>query len=689
MSPLKKIVSLIPSTVISLCFASYVNAATALESEWCVTPLAADEPLCNPHLSTSPWSVSHMGSYAQASSSHAAPQSDQNIIAQHIYVDGQPIGLPFTGEYNDGGRALWVSTLSFERPVIKVDHDTFEVIDTYVPSDREQNPPQSSGGITGSYSLIDRDNHFIVGREKEIEIYADAIKGDRFSSIELKKRFKLPDEFFCRTDDVLVGLVMTYDGRIAFATEQGSIGTLPRQPNMMRAENLRFTSINGEACGDPTVASEDLEIISNSISTDETGGIFVVSSEAMYRIDSHDSMLSPSWRAEYQAGDGNVSAIRLGPGAGSTPTLMGEAHDDDRFVAIHDGQELMNLVLFWRDQIPTDWQGLPGKDRRIACEVPVTYGNDNATKTLSEQSISVRGYSAILVNNLLTDQAEKLLDVIPDPTIKSLFGALFSGIPAFAPKGVERIDWDPKTQTCNTVWANSEVSWPNMIPALSTASNLIYGIEQQEGNWGLGGLNFDTGESTLFKQASERFCNAGELLETAKGQPAVKLLLSTVLIFFPKSCENSVFSGATVGPDGAIYSGTFQGMSKYSPDVAIATPALDQAQAGINQGLELLSRTNAAFPHEPIAAKHWLQRGTIQLKATLIALKQAKKDHTIDQSTRKAARKKIRKAKAAFNKAQKLLSKRKLQISPIEKQLHQAKSHLISAKLILENLRSH
>ena len=43
--------------------------------------------------------------------------------------------------------------------------------------------------------------------------------------------------------------------------------------------------------------------------------------------------------------------------------------DEDRFVVITDGDELMNLTLFWREDIPEDWQQLPGTPSRLPPDV--------------------------------------------------------------------------------------------------------------------------------------------------------------------------------------------------------------------------------------------------------------------------------------------------------------------------------
>ena len=174
----------------------------------------------------------------------------------------------------------------------------------------------------------------------------------------------------------------------------------------------------------------------------------------MYKFRFDGNAISLEWRTEYEAGDGGVSAIRLGPGSGSTPSLMGTALVDDRFVVITDGQDLMHLVLFWRDEVPADWTPLPGKDPRIACEFPVTFGDPAATQSLSEQSVLVRGHAAVVVNNLLQDESQ----IPPIPIVQNAVAALLGGDPDLAPFGIERIDWDPETRTCRSIWANDEIS---------------------------------------------------------------------------------------------------------------------------------------------------------------------------------------------------------------------------------------
>lgn len=578
----------------------------------CLTPLADDEPLCNSSAADSPWSTTHRSSYAQASSPFAGPAPGQNVTAEHLILPGPPISLDFTSAYEDGGVAIWGSPLGQSGAVAKIDNDSFQIIDLYIPEEREDDPPNFTAGISGAYNAVDRDDRFIVGRTTFLEVYADSVPGDRSSPIGLVKREFLPESAFCRDDDIIAGMVLTYDDQVAFVTEEAVLGVIPRDPAAMTEANLRTFSVNGDDCGDPTVMREDLEIVSNSLAADEDGGIYLVTSEAMYKFRFDGSAISLEWRAEYEAGDGGVSPIRLGPGSGSTPSLMGTTLEDDRFVVITDGQELMHLVLFWRDEIPADWTPLPGKDPRIACEFPVSFGDPAATRSLSEQSVLVRGYAAVVVNNLLQDESQ-----IPNiPVVRNAFAALLGGDPDLAPFGIERIDWDPAARTCGTAWANDELSIPNGIPGMSQATNLFYGIGQREGVWGLEGVDFDTGESRLFAPASFTECTQ-EAIDSVN--PLLLFFIGPLLEQLPASCENSFFAGTEVGPGGAIVTGTFQGASKYTPDSVFQVPDLVRADAGVRQGIDLADRALADLPDDTSGALDATQRGVIQLEATVAA----------------------------------------------------------------------
>jgi hypothetical protein len=496
----------------------------------CETPAAVDgaEPACNPHLADSPWASNHRNSYAQASSPFPGPAGPaERVNVDHDGFASAPIVLSFSPEYPDGGRVIWASTVGLTNEILKIDPETVTVIDKYIPQVEEGAGP-GTNSVSGAYNLVDVDNRLHVGQATALEVYGDAVPGKRDSTIALLRRLDLPAEALCG-DDRLVGITMTYDGHIAFATENGVVGVVPRQPERMTTEHLRTFSINGKDCaGGP---DGEVETVSNSIAADEKGGLYVVSSHAMYRIDWKGDRLSQTWRSGY-AGAGGSGGGRLGAGSGSTPTLMGTAAGDDKFVVITDGQELMHLVLMWRDKIPTGWQPIrEGADPRIACEIPVTFGDESADRSLSEQSVLVRGYGAVVVNNL--QQLDPVIGQLP-PQVAP-YSQLLSGLPGNAPTGIQRFDWDPETKTCDVTWSNPEVAIPNGIPTMSAATNMIYGIGSRDGVWTLEGLDWNTG----------------------------KVALTVETTAFPTS--NSFYAATTIGPDGTAWTGNFGGVTRFQP----------------------------------------------------------------------------------------------------------------------------
>jgi hypothetical protein len=79
----------------------------------------------------------------------------------------------------------------------------------------------------------------------------------------------------------------------------------------------------------------------------------------------------------------------------------------------------------------------------------------------------------------------------------------------------------------------------------------------------------------------------------------------------------------TVGPDGAIYTGTLFGASKYTPEEAIPLPSIVQVRAGVGQGRDLTRRARAALYDDADQTRDFMRRGVLQLEATQEALEKA------------------------------------------------------------------
>ncbi len=223
----------------------------------------------HPYLADSPWPGLQRGSYAQHSSPLPGPSGRASRVGvAHLSTASAPVILSFSPSYPDGKRVIWASTVGFSGEVFKIDPQSVTVIDKFIPQLEAGEPPMQPG-VSGAYNLVDADNHLIVGMGTSLQVFGDAVPGRRDSAIRRLRAFELPSRALCG-DDELVGINMTYDGRIAFATKNGVVGTVPRAPARMDRANVRLLSINGRDCA--SKAEGSLERVSNSISADERGG---------------------------------------------------------------------------------------------------------------------------------------------------------------------------------------------------------------------------------------------------------------------------------------------------------------------------------------------------------------------------------------------------------------------------------
>ena len=382
------------------------------------------EPPTNPFLADSPWPMTHRNPYNQASSPYPGPTSASE--AQPEFLDGEPvpITLAVSPRYPNGERAIWGTT---PREVFKlVDRKgSMQYVDVW-----PRLLPRKTA-ISGAYSLLDRDGRYYVPRGVCIDAFCDKDASESLSSIHIASTFEVPAQLQHGDDDAIIGINMTYDGRIVFVTRHGLVGSLSRHWTTWS----RCDWVNGE------------EEISNSVAVDERGGIFVVTERTINRVQwsgEASQRLRLTWRSSYRTSESRGTG-RLGKGSGTTPTLVGVGQQD-RFVAIGDGQKLMHVVLFWRDDIPDDWAGLPGRDRRIAAEVPVTFGDASATRSTTEQSLTVRGHEIFVVNNLVRQTAS--LGSRGHPSVHGQRHPLCHDLSiqsaGVAPYGVQKFRWDPR-----------------------------------------------------------------------------------------------------------------------------------------------------------------------------------------------------------------------------------------------------
>ena len=199
----------------------------------------------------------------------------------------------------------------------------------------------------------------------------------------------------------------------------------------------------------------------------------------------------------------------------------------------HDTLEVlaeMNVVLFWRDEIPDGWEQLPGTpSRRIAGQLPALIGDPDRASIQTEQSVVTAGYGALVVNNDPASAPEGW-SAVGNRVLVSYAGA----DPAFSPKGVQKFEWDPESRTFGEAWANTEVGSANAVPIVSADLRHVYTVGARRGQWTLEAIDFQSGESAFhWVTGSNRY--------------------------------NTLFSGMNLDQQGRIVHTTVFGIVRYDP----------------------------------------------------------------------------------------------------------------------------
>lgn len=453
--------------------------------------MAGNDAPINPWLADSPWAMAHADPYQSDAVTGTGPLSAKDLGApQFVFTGPININLLLSSPYPDGQRVWWGNDVLsvYKLGLVKgklTKLRTFakgSIINSALIAARTP--------TSGAYTVLLRDNVYVTVRGNTFLAYEDQDKTNPSSPIKLKRQMALSSDVLNK-DDAIVGLNVLWDGNLAFVTRRGIVGVLSNDFKQVRSLKL---------------SDSKTEEVSNSIAADEQGGIYVVSSEAMYRVQwtGSEISLNPStgaWRANYDVG-GAVVAGRHTKGSGTTPTLMGV--NGQRLVAIADGAKVGRVVLFWRDAIPSDWQPIgQGKDLRIAGEANIDYGDPKRTVSQTEQSLVVSGYGVAAVSNDYNNvagasQAASSLGSVAHNLMNGLI-QLFSAKPKVQPWGMQKFEWDPQTRKLKAVWARTDVSCPNAIPTVSQGSNRFYCVGAHKGHWTIEGVNWLTGDDHFRK----------------------------------------------------------------------------------------------------------------------------------------------------------------------------------------------
>jgi len=470
----------------------------------------------HPHLADSTWPIIHGNTYNQDSTLRTESAPTRTAPQSYKMISGQPVPVTtvLSGRYRhekyDDLRVLWGNTrttvtkvfVNRGQPVGSKTFNRTQVSDSY---------------LSGAYALVSRQNEFITPRDMTIDVFSDEIAGDPFSNIRVRS-IKLDDLIGWLTDEErIVGLSMSYDGHLVFATDRCRLGVVT-QSGELRAY-LPFDTANH--C-----------VISNSIAVDENGGIYFVTSTELVKVRWDGFNLNPVWALAYQSQLFQAPG-KLGPGSGTSPTLLGSSKSQDRLVAITDGMEKMNLVLAWRDEIPTNSQKPNvANDARMAAMLPVTFGKKSFNQSLTEQSIVVGpDYGMFIVDNSYGDIGPVARAVARRKNQSLTHATIYlSADRNVAPFGVEKFVWDTQKRRLRSAWSHPETSCPNGIPAYNHSAGFVYCVGQRNGVWGIESMNWKTG-------AKSPFFSLGKNVDF-----------------------NSFYAGIGVNDQGEIFSGAYGGI---------------------------------------------------------------------------------------------------------------------------------
>lgn len=323
----------------------------------------------------------------------------------------------------------------------------------------------------GNYVLCDRDNNIYVNAGRVLASYSLVDKNDPTKGIRLTGQIDMTPHIF--GSYTIVGVSMSYDGYLIVASQRGLV-TLDR-------------GLSGVVDSYPFSTDQ---ILTNSISNDENGGVYVASNSTvaegkgeMRKVICKNGKFSDAesdgaWLAYYDGGP-EAPAIKHGYGTGSTPTLMGFGDEEDKLVVITDGAKRMKLVAFWRDEIPAHGNTRIAGEYKVSCGLPAT------TEWIqSEQSVVAGGYDAFVVNNI-----DAATEVIQDKVI----GVLAIGPLTPGPKGAECVRWNVKEHRWESKWCRPDVSSISMIPSVSIPSEIVFVNGYDSDGWVVTGMDWKTG----------------------------------------------------------------------------------------------------------------------------------------------------------------------------------------------------
>lgn len=331
------------------------------------------------------------------------------------------------------------------------------------------------GLANGAYGVIDHEGYHYTGYgwTRLLKSFDDnRIDAPLRAIHHVDVRDELPPEVAAGIDRVM-GIVMTYDGHLAVAAT-GALLVFDRDLSLR--DYMLFPG----------------EHVENSIAADEKR-IYVATSKHMWGVAWNGEALSADeadggWRSAYEVMPEGEAMARgaASHGTGTTPTLLGFGDDEDQLVVISDGSpEGAQLVAFWRDRIPEDFEQKPGTlSRRIADQIRI----QDSPLTV-EASPVIYGNGVLVIDSTYPEPAP-----LPFP-LQIVPNGIVAGVTREPPRGMQKFDWLPRENRFEASWYleyPDNTDW--MPPAVSPHTGLAYIAHKEAGRYEYQGIDWETGD---------------------------------------------------------------------------------------------------------------------------------------------------------------------------------------------------
>jgi len=413
----------------------------------------------NPFQAPAPWSVIHNDTYMSDTYRCPGPLGRfPSAMSTWLGTVKDPFALTVGITFDSHGYLVAAAITADTETLIAtvkltlIDPNTLATLaQISLPPDQLESPSDRPSGV---YFYTDELDRIVVGTvERTIWIvsHAQTATGWEFShDITYDLSSTIPPS------DGIQALQPDFAGRIWVTSKGGVVATLDAHTGYIYGVSHDLRNLG--------------ERVLNGHAVDEENGMFVASSNAMYRFDA-DIFARPciTWRAVYGTGD-RIKPGQIDLGTGTTPTLMGK-----EYVTITDNDDPYMHVLVYR-------RAKYVSGNRLVCAVPVF----KPYKGCTENSLVATDRSIIVENNYGYRSTSQ--DTTNGRTTMP---------------GITRIDLD-RNGRARKVWTSYTDSIPSAVTKMSLRNGLIYSYTKPKGPgttdcWYFTAIDFRTGK-TVWKR---------------------------------------------------------------------------------------------------------------------------------------------------------------------------------------------